>query len=304
MERKKHLLAFIGLSIATTVFAILTYLAWIESWPVTLEYYPYVILVLWIFVMIITVGFAAAYPRNKIEEETRVEDKKENDGKPVDFEPIEEEKELNEETIFKEVPVKALKKCQSFEEVPELVEDPPTEEIVTGVFSRINTEIEKNLLPVDWAEIKDKPFKILLFDLPHTIKLMRKLGFDIEGVNSQYWLKVYPDVEEEEKKENFVPDLKIHIDEIKKEREVDEKIERGKFNDKVNTLLESVEKPELQVDDPPSERQKVHKYLRDHPKTTRDELAKEFSLSNGVAGTYLNRWGKSLDGQKAREELE
>lgn len=43
---------------------------------------------------------------------------------------------------------------------------------------------------IDWKDIQDKPFKILLSDLPHAITLMRKVGFDIEEVNGQYWLRV------------------------------------------------------------------------------------------------------------------
>lgn len=46
---------------------------------------------------------------------------------------------------------------------------------------------------VDWDEVKDKPFKILLYDLPYVVELMRKLGLDIVKEKEQYWLRVnYP----------------------------------------------------------------------------------------------------------------
>lgn len=46
---------------------------------------------------------------------------------------------------------------------------------------------------VDWDTVKDKPFKILLYDLPHAVELMRKLGLDIVKEKNQYWLRVnYP----------------------------------------------------------------------------------------------------------------
>lgn len=48
----------------------------------------------------------------------------------------------------------------------------------------------KDFEAVDWDEVKDKPFKILLIDLPHAVELMRKLGLDIVKEKNQYWLRV------------------------------------------------------------------------------------------------------------------
>lgn len=48
---------------------------------------------------------------------------------------------------------------------------------------------------IDWDEVKDKPFKILLGNLDQCVALMRKLGADIEEVNGRYWLKVNSDKE-------------------------------------------------------------------------------------------------------------
>ena len=46
---------------------------------------------------------------------------------------------------------------------------------------------------MDWNEVKDKPFKILLSNLEQCVILMRTLGADIEEVDGQYWLKVNSD---------------------------------------------------------------------------------------------------------------
>jgi len=54
---------------------------------------------------------------------------------------------------------------------------------------------------MDWNEVKDKPFKILLANLDQCIILMRKLGADIEEVDGQYWLKVNSDKGESSVKE-------------------------------------------------------------------------------------------------------
>jgi len=43
---------------------------------------------------------------------------------------------------------------------------------------------------IDWNEVKDKPFKILLATLGQCVELMRKLGADIEEVDGQYWLRI------------------------------------------------------------------------------------------------------------------
>lgn len=285
MERKKHLLGFVGLLIATVILAILTYCAWTGIMKFE-EFIIYMFTILWTFVTCLTIGFAIAFPHKKI--------KKEETFLPPEPQPVKDVKE-EKVVLFEEVdktaePIKD--KEIVFEEAPDdRITDKETKGIITEEIST-DKQIESHpsLYRPDIRENLDGNVIMFPKEFVHTLakEIVKELKTD-ECLSCTYSLPDHQKVKKDE-----LVDITAHVKLITDEKKLNEKIKHNNFDKKIDGLISGkVITTVFKPDAPQSLRQKIRRYLDNHPKATKEELAKMFNITVTTADQYQKKWEKS-----------
>lgn len=264
MERKKHLAIFIGLCILTALFGLLNYLAWIEDWQVEqLQELPYMLLIPWIFITILTIGFAAAFPRKKIKEE-----------KTVDFIPVEQKLEEKDEEGEKEV---------VFEEVPAAAE-----KIIGDKYIKEVPQSQNNIK-------LNQEIKQLEGQLPSDVVKFAKESAKLIAEELAKILVIEENIENPIAEKDFISDIKNHVEKISKEKttELDNKIDSTLHSNADIPIHTNVPtNTYTNTDAERSIRQRTLAYLRNNPDATLIDIIRDLKINEGTARIYLRQWKK------------
>lgn len=284
MERRKHFFIFIGLLILTVVFGILSYCVLFDILT-TEEVISTAIVIIWVFTICLTFGFAFAFPKKRRDIKPSIEEK------PVPFEPMEDENVFTEvkekQIVDSDVDALSMKKAvdSSNAELDELELGKPK---IEAVSQDVSQQIEEKDI---WKKMKDEPFKILVENVPRAIEIMKKIGLKVEvDADGLCWIEIKQ--VEKEREEDFITSIKSHIDDLNGEMALKEKIEHDKLDRTIDGITK---KTEIKSNDvaQESQRQRVRKYLKDHRNATKEEIAEKFNITKDGAGQYIKRYEKS-----------